>query len=125
MDDTRTPAPGQAFGQADDAFAQAEGVVSGHVEATPEAEPLDSLDLRVAPPPASGGDEPAALPPPTPLRPGLDDQPAGGGFVERLKPVTAAAEDVAAAAVSLSAKGLSRLAALLDERRQRRGGQDG
>ena len=48
----------------------------------------------------------------------------GREVAERLKPVAAAAEEVAAKAVDLSVKGLTRLGALLDKRRQERGGGD-
>lgn len=94
---------------------------TGHVEPTPEVEPVDSLELRVGDP--AGAPEP---PPPTPIRPDAEGGTAAGGLAERLKPVAAAAEDVAAKALDLSAKGLSRLAGLLEERRQRRdAGGDG
>ncbi len=44
---------------------------------------------------------------------------------ERLKPVAVAAEEVAAKAVDLSVKGLTKLSALLERRRQERGTGDG
>jgi len=45
-------------------------------------------------------------------------------LAEKLKPVALAAEDAATTAVDLSAKGLGKLAAYLDRRRQERQGRD-
>lgn len=99
MDETRSSAP-------------------GHVEPTPEAEPLDPAASTGAPPvPAttqsSGSDAQGSAP---------EDRVGemGRDLGQRLKPVAAVAEDVAAKALDLSAKGLGRLAAILQERRQRR-----
>ena len=107
---------------------------TGHVEPTPEAQPLDPTPAQ----PIGGSGGPTAAPPAGQR----SDQAAGSGtaggqaqadraeeigreLAERLKPVAAVAEGVVAKALDLSAKGLGRLAAKLHERRQRAaGGQD-
>ena len=108
---------------------------TGHVEATPEAQPLD-------PSPAwspGGGTGNSSGQPSGPSASGQPSGAAAGSqapqdraeeigreVAQRLKPVAAVAEEVAARALDLSAKGLGRLAAKLHERRQRAaGGQDG
>lgn len=95
----------------------------GHVEPTPEAEPLDPAGSSVVPSSpsfervgasdATGSEAPQSDP---------DDRVGaiGRDLGQRLKPVAAAAEDVAAKALDLSAKGLNRLAAMLQERRNSR-----
>ena len=108
---------------------------TGRVESRLEARPLDPSS---ASPPSSSTGQSSGQPS------GLSaSQQSGAGsaggqapqdraeeigreVAERLKPVAAVAEEVAARALDLSAKGLGRLAAKLHERRQRAsGGQDG
>jgi len=112
MDETRSSAP-------------------GHVEPTPEAEPLDP-----AASPGSPAAQPPAVVPPEPTQAQSSDTSGPSGapsaapqdrvgqigrdLGQRLKPVAAAAEGIAAQALNLSAKGLGRLAAMLQERRRRR-----
>ena len=109
---------------------------TGHVESTPEAQPLDPNPAQ-----SVGGNagQTASAPSSGPQNQQASSQSAAGGqapqdraeeigreVAERLKPVAAVAEEVAARALDLSAKGLSRLAAKLQERRQRAtDGQDG
>ncbi len=111
---------------------------TGHVEATPEAQPLDPASASSA-----GGTGQATGSSSDQAGSQSASQPSGGGqaagqapqdraeeigreVAERLKPVAAVAEEVAARALDLSAKGLGRLSAKLHERRQRAsGGGDG
>ena len=108
MDETRSSAP-------------------GHVEATPEAEPLDpaaasarSSALAPADQPPSQESSSSSGPSATPSAPQDRVGEIGRDLGQRLKPVAVAAEGIAAQALDLSAKGLSRLAAMLEERRRRR-----
>jgi len=48
----------------------------------------------------------------------------GRDFAEQMKPVATAAEEVTAKAIDLSARGLTKLAAFLEKRRQARQPQD-
>lgn len=113
----------------------------GHVEETPEARPLTPPTMQENYAGPIGGAEPAppSAPPPSPSR----DWESGSGFgsgsgsgsgasdgdgkgaeeiAERLKPVVAAAEGIAAKALEASTKGLGILARKLEERRRQRGG---
>ena len=113
MDDSRTQPP------------------TGHVESTPEAEPLDLVPTSPPAQTPTGGasDQPSAGPS-TPSAAagssGSEDRAGevGRDLAKRLKPVAAAAESAAVTAINLSSKGLSRLAAMLEERRRRRGSGD-
>lgn len=87
----------------------------GHVEPTPEARPT-----AAGPTPAGGTERPE----PEPLIPQDRPDDIGRDVADRLKPVAAAAEGIAAKAVDLSTKGLGKLAAMLEERRRQRQGGD-
>ena len=104
---------------------------TGHVEPTPEARPLkpptmqDHLTGQGAantqsgqgPQGGSGSVGGAGY-----AAPEDKVEEIGREVTERLKPVAAAAEEVAAKALDLSAKGLHKLVDKLEERRRQRGG---
>ena len=99
---------------------------SGHVESTPEAQPLDPTGTAEPSSSRSGGGATAgpsggASAGPSASAPEDRAEEMARDVAQRLKPVAVAAEDVAAKAVNLSAKGLSRLARILEERRRQRG----
>ena len=119
MDDTRPPG------------------ASGHVDPTPEARPLSSTgptqrpeaDAQATGPggsqPSSGttdgqGSGPRSAQDRPPLIPEDRTDDIGRDVAERLKPVAEVAEGIAAKAVDLSAKGLTRLSAILEQRRRQR-----
>lgn len=114
MDETRSSAP-------------------GHVEATPEVDPLDPTGAAAtssnlpAPTPSPFGDPGAAgsTPPTDATTPDAARRERVGAMGrdlgERLKPVASAAEVAAVKALQLSASGLKRLAGMIDERRRQRG----
>ena len=114
MDDTRSP------GQ------------SGHIDPTPEARPLSPAGPTPAPGTGTGGAQsssgatdgqgggPGAAQDRPPLVPEDRTDDIGRDVAERLKPVAEAAEGIAAKAVDLSAKGLTRLSAILEQRRRQR-----
>jgi hypothetical protein len=92
---------------------------TGHVESTPEAEPLDLRSTgRVDSGPAESGAKAAEA-----LGGAAKDRAGATGHdvAERLKPVAAVAADMAVKGVDLAAKGLTRLSAMLEERRRARG----
>ena len=105
---------------------------TGSVLPTPEAGPLTPPSMRdhyttttqstpegtvsLATPPAGGAAEGAQ---PGAQRPAAGDE-APHDLGERLKPVLEAAEDVAVKALDLSARGLSKLVDVLEERRRDR-----
>jgi hypothetical protein len=95
---------------------------TGHVEATPEARPLTPPTMRdnYAGRPLAGGQPEGGATGQTTSTPVPPDEIARE-VAERLKPVAAAAEEVAAKAIDLSAKGLTKLAGKLEERRRQRG----
>jgi hypothetical protein len=110
MDETRVPNPGGTF------------------EPTPEATPIsDQTPVPVA---SAGTGGPGAT---SDAQGGTAATGQTGGeggdfahdLAERLKPVAAAAEEVAARAVDLSSKGLEKVASFLEERRRQRGGDGG
>lgn len=98
---------------------------TGHVEPSPEAESLDSTSGTVEPVANTGSASSA----PQTWGQSATSEPAAaagrsGDLMQRLKPVAEAAENIAGTAATLSARGLTKLADILKERRQRRG-QDG
>jgi hypothetical protein len=95
---------------------------TGHVEPTPEAEPLDlrSADRIDGGPTESGANAAEAIGGAAKDRAGS----TGRDVAERFKPVAAAAEEITVKAVDLAAKGLTRLAGVLEERRRGRGSGD-
>ena len=122
---------------------------TSHFESTPEAQPLtpdgEATEIRSSASQGteagaaqseagsgtrSGGAPPAAGTSTLAQTAELREIPAGGDVLgdrgrdmaERLKPVAEAAEEVAAKAIDLSVKGLNRLSAMLEKRRQERGG---
>jgi hypothetical protein len=95
---------------------------TGHVEPTPEARPLTPPTMRdnyVGQPLAgnqlqgqtTAGQTTSSQVPP---------EEVAREVAERLKPVAAAAEEVAAKALDFSARGLTKLASKLEERRRQR-----
>ncbi|MDQ3467617.1 MAG: hypothetical protein M3411_05185 [Chloroflexota bacterium] len=94
---------------------------TGHVEPSPEAEPLEpsgtasasAANAESAPPDISTWKQAEAGSP-------ADRSDKGDDLAQRLKPAIAVAEKIAGTAVDLSAKGLTKLANILKERRQRR-----
>ncbi len=97
---------------------------TGHVEPSPEAESLDSTSGTVEPVANTGSASSA----PQTWGQSATSEPAAAGrsddLMQRLKPIAEAAENIAGTAATLSARGLTKLADILKERRQRRG-QDG
>jgi hypothetical protein len=99
---------------------------TGHVEPTPEARPLTPPTMRdhyVGQPLAGAQPQGPAATAGHTTSSQVPPEEIAREVAERLKPVAAAAEEVAAKALDFSAKGLTKLAGKLEERRRQRGSE--